>query len=67
MDQRQLINHCQLGDLKSFEDLYLLYKFWSELDGGWLQDIKVTHPLRILIPSKKTPILTNSMRIAILT
>lgn len=26
MDQRQLINHCQLGDLKSFEDLYLLYK-----------------------------------------
>lgn len=26
MDQRQLINHCQLGDLNSFEELYMLYK-----------------------------------------
>lgn len=26
MDQRQLIDRCRLGDLKSFEDLYTLYK-----------------------------------------
>lgn len=26
MDQRQLINRCQLGDLDSFEELYKLYK-----------------------------------------
>ena len=26
MDQRQLIDHCQLGDLDSFEELYRLYK-----------------------------------------
>ncbi|OPZ93976.1 MAG: ECF RNA polymerase sigma factor SigW [Firmicutes bacterium ADurb.Bin419] len=25
-DKRQMINHCQLGDLDSFEKLYILYK-----------------------------------------
>ena len=26
MDQRQLIDHCQLGDIDSFEELYRLYR-----------------------------------------